>query len=64
MKGGDIMNFHSFTPDADAQALDMLIIAFLMLFTVMMFMQFGIPSIKDAAANNQLRITHGSIFDQ
>ncbi|MDE2026187.1 MAG: hypothetical protein KGJ07_06860 [Patescibacteria group bacterium] len=58
------MNFHSFTPEADAQALDTLIIAFLMLFTVVMFMQFGIPNIRDAAANNQLRIVHGSIFDQ
>ena len=37
----------------DAQQLDLLLIAFLLLFTVMMFMQFGSSTFKELFANQQ-----------
>jgi hypothetical protein len=58
------MTFQPLYIKTEGQALDMLVIAFLLLFTIMMFMQFGVPSLKSAYAGNQVKISHGSFYDQ
>ncbi len=63
-KGGEYMIFQSISSEKDAQALDLLIITFLMLFTVVMFMQFGTPSFNSASKGIQGSGVHLSIFGQ
>ena len=58
------MLFQSISSEKDAQALDLLIIVFLMLFTVAMFMQFGLPGISSVLGNNQVKTNYSSIFGQ
>lgn len=54
------MLFQTIPSETDAKALDLLLIAFLLLFTLAMFMQFGIPNIHNALGNTQ--ISHTSVL--